>query len=267
MSDRKSHLLKSLTIFAALALLLGLMIAVIVWKQPWKQPSDSPTFVRLPNSTRGAKCLDGSPPGYYFRRGRDSGRLKWHIHLPGGGWCVTVAECAKRARTRFGSTKGYTETPPKHVSFEGMLSPNKSSNPSFHNWNLARLVYCDGGGYAGTRGRVNLSDGTLLGLNSAAPSSAVPSSVTSSKTARLAAATGPILEAIGPMESMKSMESTESLESTDQTGSNESPASAIYLDGWNIVQAVLKARLAGRPWQTSVTGWLLHSLLSPSGAS
>ncbi|CAI7781241.1 unnamed protein product [Closterium sp. NIES-54] len=36
-----------------------------------------------------------SPPGYYFRAGTGSGSQNWHIHLPSGGWCVTVAACAQ----------------------------------------------------------------------------------------------------------------------------------------------------------------------------
>ncbi|CAI5984808.1 unnamed protein product [Closterium sp. NIES-65] len=49
--------------------------------------------------------------GYYFRPGTGSGRCKWHVYLPGGGWCVTVAECVERAGTGFGSTRGYPSTP------------------------------------------------------------------------------------------------------------------------------------------------------------
>ncbi|CAI5972255.1 unnamed protein product [Closterium sp. NIES-65] len=49
--------------------------------------------------------------GYYFRPGTGSGRRKWQVYLPGGGWCVTVAECVERAGTGFGSTRGYPSTP------------------------------------------------------------------------------------------------------------------------------------------------------------
>ncbi|CAI5963744.1 unnamed protein product [Closterium sp. NIES-64] len=43
-------------------------------------------------------------------------------------------------------------------TFAGVLSSNERINPLFHNWNLVRLLYCDGGGYAGTRGRINRTD-------------------------------------------------------------------------------------------------------------
>ncbi|CAI5531702.1 unnamed protein product [Closterium sp. Naga37s-1] len=53
-----------------------------------------------------------SPPGYYFRPGAATGRLRWHIYLPGGAWCVTPADCAARAGTRLGSSKSFPANPP-----------------------------------------------------------------------------------------------------------------------------------------------------------
>ncbi|CAI7776132.1 unnamed protein product, partial [Closterium sp. NIES-53] len=35
------------------------------------------------------------------------------------------------------------------ASSRGILSTDPRVNPTFHNWNLVRFVYCDGGGYAG----------------------------------------------------------------------------------------------------------------------
>ncbi|CAI5482064.1 unnamed protein product [Closterium sp. Yama58-4] len=40
--------------------------------------------------------------------------------------------------------------------FSGMLSSSEEANPGLFNWNLAMPIYCDGGGYAGTAGRVQL---------------------------------------------------------------------------------------------------------------
>ena len=39
----------------------------------------------LPAVVQGAVGLDGSPPGYLFRPGRDSGANKWLLHLMGRG--------------------------------------------------------------------------------------------------------------------------------------------------------------------------------------
>ncbi|CAI5480417.1 unnamed protein product [Closterium sp. Yama58-4] len=50
--------------------------------------------------------------------------------------------------------------------FTGILSSNSSINPPFYNWNLVRLIYCDGGGYAGTAGRLEVgSNGTAIYLD------------------------------------------------------------------------------------------------------
>ncbi|CAI5484705.1 unnamed protein product [Closterium sp. Yama58-4] len=63
------------------------------------------TLTLLPDNLYKAKCLDGSPPGYYFRPGVGTGANNWLIDLPVGGWCTTVEECAERAGTEFGSTR------------------------------------------------------------------------------------------------------------------------------------------------------------------
>ncbi|CAI7808215.1 unnamed protein product, partial [Closterium sp. NIES-53] len=166
------------------------------------------------------------PPGYYFRPGTGSGSQNWHIYLPSGAWCVTVAECAERARTRLGTTRGYPKQLNDSKTFGGVLSSKERVNPIFHNWNLVRLLYCDGGGYAGTRGRINLSD-SFSGLSAA---DTLPKSV------RVAPATNVSFDAAG------SAGSTGSTGSTRSTGSNLllKHHSAIYLDGWNIIQAVLQ---------------------------
>ncbi|CAI7881124.1 unnamed protein product [Closterium sp. NIES-54] len=65
----------------------------------------SASLVLLSNNPLGAKCLDGSPPGYYFRPGFGAGKRFWHIFLPAGGWCTTLADCALRATRPLGSTR------------------------------------------------------------------------------------------------------------------------------------------------------------------
>ncbi|CAI5469373.1 unnamed protein product [Closterium sp. Yama58-4] len=73
---------------------------------------------------------------------------------------LLAAECAERAGTYLGSTKTYPvdgTIKSKVISppFNGILSGDDSVNPAFYNWNLVRVVYCDGGGFLGTRGRVS----------------------------------------------------------------------------------------------------------------
>lgn len=90
-------------------------------------------------------CLDGSPPGYYFRKGSGEGTNKWILHLMGGGWCSNTTDCYKRSLTPYGSSMKWTES---HEMF-GFLSDNATVNPDFYNWNVGFLMYCDGGSFAG----------------------------------------------------------------------------------------------------------------------
>ncbi|CAI7823569.1 unnamed protein product [Closterium sp. NIES-54] len=115
----------------------------------------------LPSNPYGAKCLDGSPPGYYHRPGNAAGSAAWHIHLPGGGWCTSMAGCLHRAQTDQGSTRsrptvivrgGNDRDEGSASPARGINSPDPKVNPMFHNWHLVRPIYCDGGGFAGRAG-------------------------------------------------------------------------------------------------------------------
>ena len=48
------------------------------------------TLIRLPEHDL-AKCMDGSPPSYYIRKGFGAGQNKFMIWLQGGGWCFKEA--------------------------------------------------------------------------------------------------------------------------------------------------------------------------------
>ncbi|XP_041354310.1 pectin acetylesterase 5-like [Gigantopelta aegis] len=96
---------------------------------------------------RGAFCLDGSPPGFYMRHGSVSAENSWIIHLQSGGWCTTLEDCYHRSYTSYGSSLACDTS----AVLEGVLSSNKGTNPDFYTWNVAQLVYCDGGSFAGNR--------------------------------------------------------------------------------------------------------------------
>ncbi|CAI5963740.1 unnamed protein product [Closterium sp. NIES-64] len=127
------------------------------------QPSDSwqPELTLLANNSYGARCLDGSPPGYYFRPGSGEGADAWHVHLPMGGWCFNLSTCADRAKTFLGSSRAdlQEENPYRHArwGYQGILSSRKSVNPRFYNWNVVVPTYCDGGGFSGRRGPVRVN--------------------------------------------------------------------------------------------------------------
>jgi hypothetical protein len=96
---------------------------------------------------RGAVCLDGSPPGLYFRAatGARSNSKSWVIFMKGGAWCSSVADCVGRSRTNLGSS---TKFPPSY-SVGGPLDPSPSKNPTFYGFNHVVLFYCDGASFAG----------------------------------------------------------------------------------------------------------------------
>ncbi|GJP48161.1 hypothetical protein CLOM_g7436 [Closterium sp. NIES-68] len=132
--------------------------------------------VLLRQNRFGARCLDGSPPGYYIRRGYGEGRRRWIVYLQGGGWCHNMAQCAQRASTVLGSSKfwrapsdpGFQASLEKYGStFTGILSRNASENPSYHNWHVVTVFYCDGGGFSGTAGAVRVNSSFSLHFDGA----------------------------------------------------------------------------------------------------
>jgi len=42
---------------------------------------------------KGAVCLDGSPGGYYLKRGDPK---RWILFMQGGGWCTSTEGCTAR---------------------------------------------------------------------------------------------------------------------------------------------------------------------------
>ena len=96
----------------------------------------------------GAVCLDGSPPGYYFRQGHDRGANNWIVHFSGGAWCFDEEACFQRSKTSLGSSR---HLPPHPPALQGILSDDAKVNADFYNWNLVLLCYCDGASFTGYR--------------------------------------------------------------------------------------------------------------------
>ncbi|CAI7921588.1 unnamed protein product, partial [Closterium sp. NIES-53] len=119
-------------------------------------------FVRL-TTANNATCLDGSPPAYYYRPGYGLGTNKWLIYLMGGRWCLSPSQCRLRADTDLGSTNGWprpgdpgfeSNLDSMGAGFQGMLSGDSSENPYFYSWNMVVVLYCDGGVFAGVKGKM-----------------------------------------------------------------------------------------------------------------
>ena len=122
-----------------------------------KQLMSSPTLLyssnqrasrRFLSSSSEARCIDGSTPAYYIRKGRDEGANKWVIHFEGGGWCYDLQACYLRSKTGLGSSKGYPDTM-RNSELPLYLSDYSTVNPLMHNWNAVYVKYCDGSSYAG----------------------------------------------------------------------------------------------------------------------
>lgn len=104
-------------------------------------------LLNKPDDDPAAVCLDGSPGGFYFASASvatDSN--KWVIHLEGGGWCYTPAQCFWRAgHQSTGSSRSWSKT-----ARAGRLTDDVAArNPDFHGFNHVRVMYCDGGSFSG----------------------------------------------------------------------------------------------------------------------
>uniref|UniRef100_A0A0D6QVS9 Pectin acetylesterase n=1 Tax=Araucaria cunninghamii TaxID=56994 RepID=A0A0D6QVS9_ARACU len=106
---------------------------------------------------KGAVCLDGSPPAYYFDNGFGSGANNWLVFIEGGAWCQDKGSCMDRAKTYLGSSL-YMD---KQTAFDGILHNQQSYNPDFYNWNRVVVRYCDGSSFTGDVREVNQSTGNL----------------------------------------------------------------------------------------------------------
>lgn len=110
-------------------------------------PQSILNIVAICSVLKGAVCLDGSPPGYYYRAGSGDGADKWIVHFIGGGWCQTTEECYERSFTSSGSSSPWSDGQVLH----GLLSDDETLNPDFYNWNAVSVIYCDGGSFSGNR--------------------------------------------------------------------------------------------------------------------
>lgn len=110
-------------------------------------------LVKLPNSSEyaNARCLDGSPYGYYIDRSITNSS-KWIFFLQGGGLCVEPVDCISRSKTSLGSSLHWSDV--WNVGSDGggdILSSNPSVNPYFSDFNHVYMKYCSGDTWTGTR--------------------------------------------------------------------------------------------------------------------
>ncbi|KAL8547147.1 hypothetical protein ACS0TY_006748 [Phlomoides rotata] len=99
---------------------------------------------------RGAVCLDGSPPAYYYQEGFGDGLDNWIVNIEGGGWCTSTSDCLDRSKNYYGSSR--------HLSnqiFSGILDDDIAFNPDFYNWHKVFIHYCDGSSFMSDVEKVN----------------------------------------------------------------------------------------------------------------
>ncbi|OWR43651.1 hypothetical protein KGM_209171 [Danaus plexippus plexippus] len=107
--------------------------------------ADSLRLVWLTNTS--LTCNDGSPAGYYIRRGSNS--RHWVLYLEGGGYCWDAGSCGARWTRRPGlmsSTRW-----PRARRAPALLSSDPQANPLWHASNHVLLPYCSSDMWAGTR--------------------------------------------------------------------------------------------------------------------
>jgi len=110
-------------------------------------------FFQIPAGQGGARCMDGSPYGFYARRApTGSAHAKdWVMFMQGGGLCITTLDCHLRAKGKFGSSTNWPQT---YTDPDNMLSANETFNP-FHDFNHVWLPYCSGDTHTGQQAEPN----------------------------------------------------------------------------------------------------------------
>lgn len=84
----------------------------------------------------GARCLDGTPAGYYLHLNPSSD--DWVVFLEGGGLCVEVIDCLLRKNSSLGSSSFWDRC---RAGGNNIASPNAAGNP-FAGYNLVYVPYC-----------------------------------------------------------------------------------------------------------------------------
>ena len=134
-----------MAIFSFLQLLFLFMSFISNLSSPFYADQAEGIFLE-DGPSKGAACLDGSPPLYYYIPGTGSGGTKYFIHFEGGGWCTSYEDCFIRSYGYMGSTK---QNPVTKILTDGYFSSDEYENPLMHNWNKIYIRYCDGGSFSG----------------------------------------------------------------------------------------------------------------------
>jgi len=141
--------LRACTLLAAAASGMGLSGCDISISLYATGPASMPLILIQDAAARNAVCADGSPAGYYLKRGRGAGANRWIIHLRGGPGCASAAECAAQFATNPDSMSSLYWQP--RIAVDGMFSIVPSLNPDFYDANHVYLIHCSADRWTGMR--------------------------------------------------------------------------------------------------------------------
>jgi O-palmitoleoyl-L-serine hydrolase len=105
-----------------------------------------------------AKCLDGTPGGFYISLDDSNEGDTWVFMLQGGGECVDESSCKARAKTKLGTSSRMDN---KTYFNYGIMNTRATQNPHFYNANYVKVAYCTGDLHMGT---VSSPDSSTYGL-------------------------------------------------------------------------------------------------------
>eukprot|EP00966_Prymnesium_polylepis_P220968 5111200-Prymnesium_polylepis.1 len=113
-----------------------------------------------------ALCLDGSRPGYYYRRGSgaDAGNIR--LHVQGGNWCMDADDCLGRSRTFLGSSALWPAVVNSSNSSwaagwdMGIFGLMSADQGPLRDWSAVWFMYCDGSSFTSHTTQPLLVNGT-----------------------------------------------------------------------------------------------------------
>lgn len=100
-----------------------------------------------------ARCMDGTPGGYYLEpAARGANETKWIIYLQGGGECGNQPSCDARKDSSLGSSKYFSKSV---YGVPYFAANDPATNPNFASWNHVYVPYCTSDLFSGTQTALN----------------------------------------------------------------------------------------------------------------
>jgi hypothetical protein len=131
-------------IITFIAILCGLLIGLYT-SDPFRL-----TLVNLEEYPN-ARCIDGSPGGYYYYENPNPTPNKIYLQFQGGSWAQDIESAYDRSQTHLGSSNYWSSVISKYLRLQfGIWSQSPVINPELGNANHVWFPYCDGCSFGGT---------------------------------------------------------------------------------------------------------------------